>query len=110
MMGVADFIKVFLPLLTTVEKLTLQSEPPEPEMTYPLSPVAPVLYFAPDEMPSGSKSHDSDPENEPGLSGLVHDLQYIEDDIGVRRRSSAVRMDQVRGTSFVSRRRSSIPL
>jgi hypothetical protein len=56
-----------------------QNEGREPEITYPQSPVSPTVYFAPDEIPDN-----------PRMMGVVHELQYIEDEIGeFRRRSSA---------------------
>ena len=56
-------------------------------------------------MPHASSSHESDPGNEKGMRGVVHDLQYIEDEIGEMRRRTSV----VKGGMFGSRRRSSVP-
>jgi hypothetical protein len=88
-------------------QLIRQSEAPEPTITYPQPYVPPVLYFAPDELPSSSRTHGKDPEND-RMPGVVHDLQYIEDEIGeMRRRSSAVKMGH-RGSIMGQRRRSSV--
>jgi hypothetical protein len=80
----------------------MKSERPEPEITYPQSPVPPVLYFAPDEMPSSSRGRDSNPEDEREMPGVVHELQYIGDEIGEIRRRSSVANDKTQ------RRRTSV--
>jgi hypothetical protein len=70
----------------------------------------PVMYFAPDEGPSTSaEGRRGQSGGSGGMLGVVHELQYIEDEIGEkRRRDSALKKEQGRGSGLSSRRKSSV--
>lgn len=52
-----------------------------PIITHSRIPAPPALYFAPDEIPEEDVTEEH-------LVGVVGQLQYVEEDIGMRRRSS----------------------